>query len=203
MRIRRATDAGIIKELAVLHKKAFPNFFLTQLGEPFLRTLYQGYLDDADSGIIIAEESGKVLGFIAYSNAYSKFFKELIKHKIVPFAWCSFLAILRHPSFSKRLLSAFTKGASVARTEKYVELASICVDPAMEGRGIGRALIDYLKSAVDFSVYAYISLETDATDNSAVNQFYLKNGFVLEREYTTQQGRRMNEYHYRPASTEP
>ena len=32
--------------------------------------------------------------------------------------------------------------------------------------------------------------------NDIANRFYLKNGFVLEREFVTAEGRRMNEYRY-------
>lgn len=187
--------------MAVLHKNAFPNFFLTQLGLPFLRTLYKGYLDDLDSGIIIAMDETKkdtILGFIAYSNNYPRFYKGLIKHKIIKFAWCSFLATLRHPSFTKRLLGAFKKSDSVVKTEKYVELASICTDPRCEGKGIGTELINHLKIITNFEEYAYINLETDAENNEKANFFYEKNGFKLVRQYTTAEGRVMNEYRFCP-----
>ena len=135
---------------------------------------------------------------IAYSNDYSNFYRNLIKHKIFQFGWCSFLAVLRHPAFAKRLIGAFKKGESVERTEKYVELASICVDPKESGRGIGSELLHYLQSRVDYSTYAYINLETDAENNERANRFYINNGFTLYREYTTAEGRKMNEYHFRP-----
>ena len=193
-----ADDKGRINEIAALHKRAFPDFFLTKLGVPFLKTLYSGYLEDKDSGIIAAEENGIIIGIIAYSNDYSKFYKGLIKHKIFQFAWCSFLAVLREPTFAKRLFGAFRKSGAVVKNEKYVELASICTFPDMKGKGIGTRLIDYFKSIVDFGEYAYINLETDADNNDAVNQFYIRNGFRLERTYITAEGRRMNEYHYSP-----
>lgn len=187
-----------IKSIAELHKKAFPTFFLTQLGIPFLRTLYNGYMEDKDSGIIVAEDKGKLVGFIAYSNDYSRFYKGLMKHHLLKFAFCSLGAAIRHPSFIKRLLGAFRKSESVIKMERYVELASICVDPESESRGTGSLLIDYLKSIVDFDTYAYINLETDADGNDGVNKFYVKNGFKLEREFVTAEDRRMNEYRYAP-----
>lgn len=187
-----------IKSIAELHKKAFPSFFLTQLGVPFLRTLYSGYMENRDSGIIVAEEKGKLVGFIAYSNDYPRFYKGLIKNHLVKFAFCSIGAAIRHPSFIKRLLGAFKKSESVVKTESYVELASICVDPEIESKGVGSALIDYLKGIVDFNKYAYINLETDADGNDSVNRFYVKNGFKLERVFTTAEGRRMNEYRFAP-----
>ena len=192
----KGNDQVYIRELAYLHCQAFPDFFLTQLGEPFLRTLYEGYLDDPNSGIIVAEDSQSLLGFIAYSNDYPEFYKRLINGKIVQFAWCSFLAVLRHPMFTKRILGAFKKSESVKKTEKYVELASICVKPSIEGRGVGSALIDYLKTKVDFNEYAYINLETDAVNNERAIGFYERNGFAFSGDYITPEGRKMNEYRY-------
>ena len=114
---------------------------------------------------------------------------------------CSFLAAIRRPSFIMRLFGAFGKSKSVEKNENYVELASICVDPALKGQGIGTKLIDYLKSIVDFKTYAFISLETDADNNDSVNRFYLNNGFQLKQTYITAAGRRMNEYHYVPGAS--
>lgn len=199
--VLETADSDYIKNIAELHKRAFPSFFLTQLGVPFLKTLYTGYMEDKDSGIIVAEEEGRLVGFIAYSNDYPRFYKGLIKNHLIKFAVCSASAAIHHPSFFKRLFDAFKKSESVVKKERYVELASICIDPEIENKGLGSALIDYLKGLVDFDTYAYINLETDADRNDSVNKFYLKNGFKLERVYTTAEGRRMNEYRYAPGET--
>lgn len=191
-----SADKNTIQAIARLHKRAFPTFFLTQLGVPFLTTLYTGYMEDKNSGIIVAENKGRILGFIAYSKDYSRFYKGLIKNHLIKFAFCSLSAAVRHPSFIKRLLGAFKKSDSVVKEEKYVELSSICVDPRIESKGLGSKLIDYLKGIVDFNTYAYINLETDADNNEGANHFYVKNGFKLARTFTTAEGRNMNEYRY-------
>ena len=189
-------DDKYITTLAKLHMTAFPKFFLTQLGLPFLKTLYRGYMEDENSGILVAEINGKLAGFIAYSNEYSKFYKGLLKRHLIRFAACSLLAVIRHPSFCKRLLGAFRKSDEVKKEDAYVELASICVHPKAGGKGIGSRLIDKLKDITVFTAYKYINLETDACDNDAVNNFYLRNGFQLARSYVTAEGRKMNEYRY-------
>lgn len=187
-----------IRRIAMLHMRAFPDFFLTQLGRSFLQTLYLGYIEDDKSGIIVAENNNRLAGFIAYSYDYSSFYKGLIKKHIIKFASCSFGAAIRHPSYVRRLMGAFKKSKEVVKPEKYVELASICVNPRINNKGVGSALIDYFKSKVDFDRYEFINLETDAEGNDSVNTFYIKNGFTLTRTYTTREGRRMNEYRYRP-----
>ena len=191
-----ASEQGDIRKLSKLHTRAFPDFFLTQLGVGFLDALYKGYLSDERSGIIVAEDNGRLAGFIAYSNDYPNFYKGLIKNHLFRFAFCSMGAALRHPSFIKRLLGAFKKSDSVVKSEKYVELASICVETKMGKKGIGSQLIDHLKEMVDFNKYAYINLETDAVNNDAVNRFYVKNGFKLARSFSSAEGRKMNEYRF-------
>lgn len=185
--------------IAQIHQIAFPNFFLTQLGIGFLTTLYQGYIEDPMSGIIVVEnDNNRILGFIAYSKDYSKFYSKLKRKHLFKFAVCSLGAAICHPSFIKRLLGAFKKSDEVKRSEKYVELASIGVLKNVQGEGIGKKLIGYLISNIDFEIYEYISLETDAVNNDKVNEFYKKNGFKFQREYTTTEGRLMNEYRLRP-----
>lgn len=191
-----ASEQASIRKLSRLHTRAFPDFFLTQLGVSFLDALYKGYLNDDRSGIIVAEYNGKLAGFIAYSYDYPNFYKGLMKHHLLKFALCSVGAAVRHPSFIKRLLGAFKKSDSVVKSEKYVELASICVEPKIGKKGIGSKLIDHLKGMVDFNEYAYINLETDAVNNDAVNRFYVKNGFKLARSYYSSEGRKMNEYRF-------
>lgn len=191
-----ASEQASIRKLSRLHSRAFPDFFLTQLGVGFLDALYKGYLEDERSGIIVAEDNGRLAGFIAYSYDYPNFYKGLIKHHLLKFALCSAGAAIRHPSFIKRLLGAFKKSDSVVKNEKYVELASICVEPKMGKKGIGSKLIDHLKGMVDFEKYAYINLETDAVNNDPVNRFYVKNGFKLAGSYYSAEGRKMNEYRF-------
>ncbi len=195
------SEANYVESISELHKRAFPDFFLTKLGVSFLRTLYRCYLENEDSGIIIAEEKGKIVGFIAYSYDYPNFYKSLIKEHLLEFALCSLKAAVIHPSFTKRILRAFKKSESVIKEEPYVELASICVDPRAEGKGYGSMLINYIKAKVNFNKYAYINLETDAENNKNVNIFYIKNGFQIERTFTTAEGRKMNEYRYLPGGS--
>ncbi len=189
-------DKRVINTIAVLHLEAFPDFFLTKLGKKFVKLLYKCYLKDDESGIIIAKDDENIIGFIAYSKDYPSFYKKLIKKHIVKFALCSIGAVVKHPSFTKRLLGAFRKSNEVKKTEKYIEIASICVDPKRNRKGVGTLLINYIKDDVDYSVYKYINLETDADGNEKVNNFYIKNGFILARTYTTREGRKMNEYRF-------
>ena len=189
-------DDRMIEEIVDLHIKAFPTFFLTKLGDEFLKLLYKGYMDDENSGIIVSKNDDQLLGFIAYSTDYPAFFKKLLKDHFFKFAFLAFQAAVRHPSFALKLLGALKKSDDVVKEEKYVEISSICVDPSIQGKGIGSKLINYMKDNTDFGKFAFISLETDAVSNDAANCFYKKNGFQQARTYITREGREMNEYHF-------
>lgn len=191
-------DKNTVNEIVNIHLETFKGFFLTFMGSGFLKQMYISYTEHTESGILTAvDDNGGLLGFLAYSKNMSGLYKHMIRHHIVQFAWYSLLAFFRNPKIFVRLIRAFFKPSEAQRKEKYVELASIGVRPNVKCMGVGSALIDALKKENDFDVFEYITLETDAIDNDAANHFYRKNGFVLEREFVTHEGRKMFEYRFR------
>lgn len=192
-----ATDLTCVDEIVDIHMATFQSFFLTFLGRGFLRQLYKGFITHEESNIIIARDD-RVEGFLAYSNDLSGFYKYLIRKSLFPFAWYSIIATFKNPKTVVRLIRAFVKPSESKRTEQYVELSSIGVRPEMKGKGIGSRLIDELKVVFDRGRYAYIKLETDAVGNDDVNRFYMRNGFAVFVNYTTVEGRKMNEYRWEP-----
>ena len=159
--------------------------------------MYQSYCDHDESGLLVAEEDGKALGFLAFSSNFSGLYKFMIKTRLIQFGWYSVGAFFRKPSAFLHIIKAFLKPSETRRKERYVELASIGVNPRSKSKGVGSKLIEELKNRVDFKKYAYITLETDATNNEAAIRFYEKNGFIKERKYITSEGREMFEYRYR------
>lgn len=192
-------NKDIISDIVDIHMSTFTGFFLTFMGKGFLRAMYKSYCEHNNSGLLTAFDiDGNVVGFLAYSYDMSGLYKYMIKKKLFLFGWYSLGAFLRKPKIFMRLVRAFLRPNESKRQEKYVELSSIGVHPNSKTHGIGTLLIKALKDLVDFSEYEYISLETDAENNDKVNKFYTKNGFSLVRDYSTPEGRKMNEYHWRP-----
>lgn len=193
-------DKAIVCDVTDIHLATFQGFFLTFMGRGFLRQMYRSYCEHESSGLLVAFEDGKAIGFLAYSENMSGLYKFMIKKRLIPFAWYSLGAFFRKPKIFMRLIRAFLKPSESRREEAYVELASIGVSPEIKSHGVGSALIESLKTQVDFDRFSYISLETDADNNEGANHFYQKNGFCLERNYKTREGRSMNEYRYRRES---
>lgn len=200
MNIRKieSNEKQVIADVVGIHLDTFTGFFLTFMGRGFLNQMYRSYCEHSDSDLLVAfDDDEKPIGFLAYSGDMSGLYKYMIKKKLIPFAWYSLGAFFRKPKVFMRLIRAFLKPGESRREENYVELASIGVNPNIKSKGVGTQLISHLKDLVDFNKYAYISLETDAVNNEGANHFYQKNGFVLEREYETHEGRKMNEYRWK------
>lgn len=196
MMIEVTNEKKYINQIVDIHLQAFEGFFLSFLGKGFLKQLYLGFISNENSNIIITLEGDKVIGFLAYSQDMSSFYKYLIKRKLILFAWYALLAFFRNPRILFRLLGAFRKSDEVKRKEAYIEIASIGVSPLEKGKHIGTKMINCLKDNTDFNTFQYISLETDSVDNEYTNKFYKKNGFKIHRVYKTREGREMNEYRY-------
>ena len=192
----KSEEKELINDIVSIHLNTFTGFFLTFMGRGFLNQMYRSYCDHDESGLLVAEEDGKAVGFLAYSGNFSGLYKFMIKSRLIPFGWYSVGAFFRRPSAFMHIIKAFLKPSEVKRDEKYVELSSIGVDPTIKSKGVGSLLIDELKKIVDFNKFAYITLETDAVNNDGAIHFYEKNGFVRERMYETDEGRKMYEYRF-------
>lgn len=196
MHIYITNNPECVEEVVEIHMKTFTGFFLTFLGKGFLKQLYKGFIEHSKSGLIIAVENSKVLGFCAFSEDLSGFYKYLIKKRLIYFAWYAIGAFFRKPKVLFRLLRAFTYSSESKREEAYVELSSIGVLPEAKNKGVGSKMIQHLYDNCDKTMYDYIKLETDRDNNEGANYFYVKNGFVLDHAYETLEGRGMNEYRY-------
>lgn len=192
----KSEEKELINDIVSIHLNTFTGFFLTFMGRGFLNQMYRSYCDHDESGLLVAEENEKAVGFLAYSGNFSGLYKYMIKTRLIPFGWYSVGAFFRRPSAFMHIIKAFLKPSEVKREEKYVELSSIGVDPTIKSKGVGSLLIDELKKIVDFNKFAYITLETDAVNNNGAIHFYEKNGFVRERMYETDEGRKMYEYRF-------
>ena len=196
----KSRERKLINDIVTIHLNTFNGFFLTFMGKGFLNQMYSSYCDHMESGLLVAEENGIPIGFLAYSENFSGLYKFMIKTRLIPFGWYSVAAFFRRPSAFGHIVRAFFKPSEAKRIEKYVELASIGVDSRNESRGVGTKLIDSLKNSVNFSQYAYITLETDAVNNDKAIKFYEKNGFIRIREFETSEGRVMYEFRYKPSN---
>lgn len=197
MRIKILKNKSRVDEVVTVHMQSFPGFFLTFLGNGFLKELYKGFVEHNKSDLIVAvNDSNKIVGFLAYSKDLSGFYRYLIKRHILSLGWYAGCAFLKNPKIAFRLFGAFTYSEKAKKKEQYIELSSIGVLPDVKGQGIGSKMVYALKRLFHYEKCEYIKLETDAKNNESANFFYQKNGFILHHRYQTREGRNMNEYRY-------
>lgn len=190
----RPVRRGDAASLARLHAAAFPDFFLSTLGEGFLTEFYSGFPDDDTAVTVLAHQGGRVQGCVVGTVEPAGFFKRLLKRRFLGFAVQSAKASLRNPAAIPRLVRGLVYRGDSPPEAPGALLSSICVSPDARGTGVGKTLTRRWMEQVAQRGVELAYLTTDAEDNEAVNSFYLGLGWVLRQSFTTEHGRRMNLY---------
>lgn len=185
-------DSRKLEALVGLHLAAFPGFFLTQLGKPFLRLLYAGFIDHPAGVFIVGEEDQEIVGFAAGTTQPDLFFKQLLRRNGLRFALAAIPGLLRNPLFVARKCfgALFYRGESLPDLKNAALLSSLAVAPEHSGKGIGKTLVQAFAEEAWARGCSAIYLTTDAAKNAQVNRFYEKCGFKL-RDTLKRQGNRM------------
>ena len=187
--------ASEAKALASIHRQAFPGFFLSSLGEPFLTQLYRGFARDSSAiTVVVRDEQGIPRGAAVGTTEPAGFYRRLLKKRWPGFAVASARAAITNPTTVPRLLRAISYRGEVPPTGQWAQLSSVCLDPSLQGSGVGRQLAtSWLERAKAMGV-THAFLTTDSDGNDAINRFYTAQGWRLAGEYVTREGRRMNRY---------
>ena len=201
MKIDIAKNSEDVKAIVKIHIEAFPNFFLTSLGDDLLFELYRSFLEVKNSGIYIAKIDDNITGFIAFTERSTLIYYNILKKHFFSFCLKLFKKFLKNPISFFKLIYIFKKKLFSKKENdkiilKKIRVESIAVKPDYSNKGIGKELIDFLKENIDFKKFDFIELETDAKNNEKTNHFYQKNNFIKIKEITTDENRIMNIYHY-------
>lgn len=190
-----AMHTGDVVSLARLHRQAFPGFFLSTLGEPFLRQFYRGYVGDPTAvTIVLRDAEGKPCGCVVGTTEPAGFFGRLLRRRWAGFALAGARAVFSQPSAALRLLRAVRYRGEAPPEVAGALLSSICLHPSLQGSGEGARLVAAWEAAAAASGARTAFLTTDTHDNDAVNRFYTRHGWLLHDTYSTLEGRRMNRY---------
>lgn len=181
-----------VPALARLHRTAFPGFFLSNLGEPFLREFYRGFLGDPTAvTVVMRNDTGIIVGCAVGTTEPTGFFSRLLRRRWLGFILASIRATLRRPSAIVRLARAIAYRGAKGAGEGAL-LSSICVAP--EARGAGPNLLAGWEARASRLGARRAYLTTDAYDNETVNRFYARNGWVVAERFETREGRCMHRY---------
>lgn len=177
-----------------IHLTAFNGFFLTFLGPRFLYLFYRGLISDPTGIAILYQQDEQILGFVVGTTNPKGFYQRLIKRHAVSFAFASFPALLRDIKIFPRLVRSFRKPNANLPKPNCTMLMSIAVMPDIQKKGVGKELVKAFFIEAKLRGSMFVNLTTDYNNNEHVNKFYSSLGFEIFRQYSTSEGRLMNEY---------
>jgi len=181
-------------EAAELHIRAFPGFFLTNLGKSVLTLFYESMINDPSCVAFGIKSNNKLFGFQVSALKSESIYRRIFQQNFFRFVPYLFLRFLKNPFLLFRMIISYKSATEHKKpNDCNATLLSICVDPSLSGKGFGKELIKSLEAELIQKHLSCYCLTTDANNNFFTNQFYLKNGFVLYSDFF--QGRRhMNLY---------
>ena len=191
MEIRKVTKHEI-NQVVTIHKKAFNDFFLTQLGDKFLWVYYYSVSKNKNSILIGYYDDEKLLGFSCATFLSRGFRKNLVKENLLRFGIIGIKLIFTKPGSLIRILKNFSKSnKSIKDDGNYAELLSIGVYPGIQGSGIGKQLLTELERQLSFNGIKLLSLTTDFYKNDKTIGFYKSLGYEIMYEFIAYPNRKM------------
>lgn len=195
--IIRRIEKKDLPEVTRVHIAAFPNFFMTLMGPTFLKEYYYS-VNKMPDGIVLGcfdeDSSGsRLLGFCAEAVVSAGFNKRMLCKRFIPFSIQSLRLLFINPGALLHFANNLTKGpdSKVSDPALYGELLSIAVDPTVQGKGVGKALINAVEQLLLKQGQQENSLTTDAVDNNKTISFYRKNNYEVFYQFTAYPNRRM------------
>ncbi len=182
-----------ISGIVNIHQEAFKDFFLTSLGEEFLRLYYTSFVNSNDGVVYCAKKNDTVVGFSAASYKSHGFNSKLIKRNLLNYGLMALKLMFIQPKSVLRLVKNMNKESkdkAIVDDGLYAELYSIAVSPSCQGEGVGRFLLTVTEADVrDHN--SSLSLTTDYYDNDKTIAFYRALGYKEFYDFITYPNRRM------------
>jgi ribosomal protein S18 acetylase RimI-like enzyme len=175
-------DAG---PAALLHAEQIADGFLSLLGTPFLTRLYRRISLLPTAFLLVAEEDGTVVGFVAGSSDVGALYKAFLIHDGMAAAVDTAGHLARN---WRRVLETLRHGSQRGEgTGTSVELLAIAVSPSYQGRGVGRRLVDSFLRQVEDDDGSNACVVV-AADNSAAIGLYQRAGFKAKHDFELHAG---------------
>lgn len=186
-----------IDQLVVLHKKSFPDFFLSSVGPRFLNEFYRAFLEDPTAIVIIAYQDEIPIGVVVGTLKPAGFYTRMFKRRWIHLALAAILEVSIRPRKLIRLVqNVLSSGSTPPEIADRAYLASLCVSPNFQGQGVGQILVKEWSTEVSSRKVTGAFLTTDANDNEAINNFYVNLMWSLRGRSEQSNGRPMNYYTY-------
>ena len=178
-RIIRDEDLEVIVNL---HVQGFQDFFLTQLGEAFLKQFYHLALKCETSVKVISHYEDKPVGF-AIGFLQPDDFNNALRKNLGKFIFPILAAFIRKPYLLRTVTRRFWDVFNEKKTTfSGAQLSSITTID--NKRGFGTFILEcFLDECRNRGVDTITAL-TDYDDNERVRKFYSRHGFIESKKFT-------------------
>ena len=183
-----------VDSIVDIHLQAFKNFFLSSLGEDFLKFYYSCFIKNKDAVVLIAKDNDRIVGFAAATALCRGFNTALIKQNLFSFSLVGLKLFVTNPKALVRLARNMTKKSDEVQSEEdYAELYSnsIGVAPEGQGKGVGKELLSRMEQELLKRKVDKLSLTTDYYDNDRTIGFYKAMGYGVLYVFTAYPERKM------------
>jgi ribosomal protein S18 acetylase RimI-like enzyme len=182
--VRPATDVDADVS-AALHAGQISQGFLSALGPGFLRRLYRRIGRSPGSFLLMAVSQGTSVGFVAGSTDVAGLYRSFLFHDGIPAGLRAAGSLVTGWRRVLDTLGHATAGGT--GTGRGPELLAIAVDPAWQGRGVGRLLVTSFLEEVGARGADAAHVVVGAGNRSAVS-LYEQAGFVTVQRFELHAG---------------
>jgi ribosomal protein S18 acetylase RimI-like enzyme len=191
--MRRSAEEKDLRQIVDVHMAAFPGFFLTTLGRPFLMVMYRAFLSSPRSVFVVDEAVDGVHGFAVGALKTGGSDRGLAIRFLPSFLLALIPAVVRNPiKVSKKILGQlFTGRGQPDMPDNSAVLRSIGVRPEKRGGGLANELLREFEEHAREKGAELVALTTDKTSNERAIGFYKRNGYEIDAEFRQDGSRTM------------
>lgn len=173
-------SAADLDEVVELHVLCFPTYFMTRLGQPFLREFYREAMAEI---ALVAVIDGRVVGTQLTFTRPSATFVRMLRSGGAKFAIAAAPTAARGPLQAFRVALALLKPFQARRPKGEATAMFTAVHPSRRGSGVAKLLLKRMIAEADLAGVSSIHGENE--DDPRLNSLYERVGFV--RVGTTRQ----------------
>ncbi len=166
------------RDVAKLHINGISTGFISSLGIDFVTVLYEAIAESKYSFGLVAQENGKLLGFVAFTTDLNSLYKSLMFKKGLRFAFLLAAKMVSLQRIRKVFETIFYPGRVEKMDLPKAELLSIAISDEARGRGLATQLTQcgFAECAKRGITKVKVLV---AASNEPANKLYIKCGFKL------------------------
>jgi len=174
MEIRLALKSDI-EDISRLHHEGITSGFLSSLGMKFLSKFYSFMLNSKNAFLVVAENKGKIVGFISGCSDINYFYREFKRNNLISIFLILFPKFF-NPVFLRKIFETMKYASREDESSPKAELVSIVVGEEFRRRGVGRKLLRKFLKKMGKRKIDIVKVVVGADLKEAIN-FYEKEGF--------------------------